>query len=67
MRNDELDFLEELLAGTELLRCDTCGEDTLHAHQEVLNVLPVGTALRMQCTHCQTSRPWFDWAGNHPS
>ena len=65
MGDDELDFLEELLAGTELLRCGTCGEDTLHAHEEVLAVLPVGTELQMQCTHCQTSRRWFDWRGGH--
>jgi hypothetical protein len=61
MQDDELEFLEEMLASNELLHCSTCGEDTLHAHEEVVTVLPVGTELKMQCTHCQTSRTWFDW------
>lgn len=62
MDNDELSFFEEMLASNELLRCSTCGEDTLHVHEEVVDVLPVGTELKMQCTHCQTSRSWFDWS-----
>ena len=61
MQKDELEFLEEVLASTELLHCTTCGEATLHTHEEVMDVLPVGTELKMQCTHCQTSRSWFDW------
>jgi hypothetical protein len=61
MQNDELSFLEEQLAATELLACATCGEDTLHAHEEVLEVYPLATELKMQCTCCQTSRTWIDW------
>jgi len=66
MSNDELHFLEEQLAGTELLTCVTCGEDTLHAHLEVVEVYPVGTELLMQCTHCQTERKWMDWTPTMP-
>ncbi|OGX81642.1 hypothetical protein BEN47_19105 [Hymenobacter lapidarius] len=61
MENDELTFLEEQLAGTELLACATCNEDTLHAHAEVLEVYPLATELQMQCTCCQTERTWLDW------
>lgn len=61
MQDDELDFLEEMLAGNELLHCSTCGEETLHAHVEVVEVLPVATELKMECTHCQTLRSWIDW------
>ncbi|GAA4366158.1 hypothetical protein GCM10023185_37100 [Hymenobacter saemangeumensis] len=61
MQDDELRFLEEQLAGTELLACVACGEDTLHAHLEVLEVYPVGTELLMHCTRCQTERKWMDW------
>ena len=61
MQKDELAFLENMFAATELLECATCGEATLHAHEEVLEVYPVGTKLRMQCTCCQTSRTWVDW------
>ena len=61
MQDDELTFLEEQIAGTELLACATCGEETLHAHAEVLEVYPLATALRMQCTCCQTERTWMDW------
>lgn len=60
MENDELSFLEEQLAATELLACATCGEETLHAHVEVLEVLLVATELKMECTHCQTLRSWID-------
>ncbi|SMB79396.1 hypothetical protein SAMN00120144_3124 [Hymenobacter roseosalivarius DSM 11622] len=66
MEDDELSFLEEQLAGTELLACVTCGEDTLHAHLEVLEVYPVGTELLMQCTRCQTERMWMDWTPPKP-
>ncbi|GAA4509525.1 hypothetical protein GCM10023172_43150 [Hymenobacter ginsengisoli] len=61
MQDDELAFLEDQLAGTELLSCETCGEDTLHAHAEVLEVYPMATKLLMQCTCCQTERTWIDW------
>ena len=61
MQNDELSFLEEQLAATELLACATCGEDTLHAHEEVLEVYPLATELKMHCTCCLTSRTWLDW------
>lgn len=62
MQNDELDFLEDMLASTELLHCATCNEETLHAHAEVVEVLPVATELKMECTHCQTLRSWIDWS-----
>jgi len=61
MQQDELAFLEEMFEATELLACATCGEDTLHAHEEVLEVYPLATELKMQCTCCQTSRTWLDW------
>gem|GEM_PF-5409204 len=38
-----------------------CGEETLHAHEEVLEVYSLATELKMQCTCCQTSRTWLDW------
>ena len=66
MEDDELSFLEEQLAATELLACVRCGEDTLHAHLEVLEVYPVGTELLMQCTRCQTERKWMDWTPPKP-
>lgn len=62
MQNDELEFLEDMLSGTELLQCTTCGEETLHAHAEVVEVLPVATELQMECTQCQTMRSWIDWS-----
>lgn len=61
MQDDELSFMEDMIAGTELLVCSTCGEETLHAHDEVLDVSPVATELKMQCTCCQTTRTWTDW------
>jgi len=61
MQDDELSFFEEMLASNELLHCSTCGEETLHAHAEVVEVLPVATELKMECTHCQTLRSWIDW------
>lgn len=66
MQDDELTFLEDQLAGTELLACVTCGEDTLHAHAEVLEVYPMATELLMQCTSCQTERTWIDWTPPKP-
>jgi hypothetical protein len=66
MQDDELAFLEDQLAGTELLACVTCGEDTLHAHAEVLEVYPMATELLMQCTCCQTERTWIDWTPPKP-
>jgi hypothetical protein len=61
MPKEEVEFLEEMLPSTELLSCYTCGEETLHVHEEVLAVLPVATELKMQCTRCQMSRNWIDW------
>ena len=66
MQDDELTFLEDQIAGTELLACVTCDEDTLHAHAEVLEVYPMATELLMQCTCCQTERPWIDWTPPKP-
>ncbi|QNE42299.1 hypothetical protein F1C16_21995 (plasmid) [Hymenobacter sp. NBH84] len=66
MQDDELTFLEDQLAGTELLACMMCGEDTLHAHAEVLEVYSMATELLMQCTCCQTERTWIDWTPPKP-
>lgn len=66
MQDEELSFLKDQLAGTELLPCATCGEDTLHAHAEVLEVYPMATELLMQCTCCQTERKWIDWTPPKP-
>lgn len=61
MQKDELEFIEDMVASTELLHCQHCQEQTLHAHQQVLDVLPVATLLLMECTHCQTTQNWLDW------
>ena len=54
----ELDFLEEMLHANELLRCANCDEETLHAHEEILESWPHATEIRMRCTCCGTSRTW---------
>lgn len=61
MSTEELEFMEERLAATELLDCQQCGEPTLHAHEEVLATFPAGAELKMTCTSCHTSRTWIDW------
>lgn len=66
MQNDELNFPKEQLAAIELMLCSTCGEEKLHAHKEVLEVLPVATELLIQCTSCQTFRRWIDWNVTKP-
>ena len=38
MQADELAFLEEMIESAELLDCTTCGEDTLHVHEEVNSI-----------------------------
>lgn len=57
MQADELDFLQEMLESTELLHCDTCHEETLHAHDEVLSVAGGVSEVLMQCTSCMSTRP----------
>jgi len=61
MSPDELQFLEDYLAATELLFCCSCTEQTPHAHREVVEVQPAATELLMECTHCHTVRRWLDW------
>lgn len=60
MDPNELEFLEERLAATELLPCAECGEETLHAHLEVLEAYAYGSELLMQCTECGATRTWVD-------
>lgn len=59
MQADELYFLEDMLQANELLPCATCHEETLHAHEEVLESLPLATEFRMRCTCCGTGRTWW--------
>lgn len=61
MDAEELEFLEEQVAATELLPCCECRQLTLHAHREVVGVQAVATELLMECTHCGTVRRWLDW------
>lgn len=61
MSTEELEFLEDRLAATELLDCRQCGEQTLHAHHEVLDTFAAGVKLKMTCTTCHNSRTWIDW------
>ncbi len=59
MDTEELEFLEEQLAATELLTCRECRQLTLHAHREVLATYAQGRAeLLMECTHCQAVQVW---------
>jgi hypothetical protein len=60
MDAEELTFLEEQLAATELLSCRECQQLTLHAHREVLATYAQGRAeLLMECIHCQTVQVWI--------
>jgi len=60
MDAEELEFLEERLAATELLPCRKCRQLTLHAHREVLATYAQGRAeLLMECTHCQAVQVWI--------
>lgn len=60
MDAEELKFLEEQLAATELLPCCECRQLTLHAHREVLATYAQGGAeLLMECTHCQAVQVWI--------
>lgn len=61
MPPEELQFLADYLAATELLLCRNCAEQTPHAHREVVEVQAVATELLMECTYCQTVRRWLDW------
>ncbi|AIZ65425.1 hypothetical protein PK28_17325 (plasmid) [Hymenobacter sp. DG25B] len=59
MKDDELQFLQEQLEATELLPCAICGEETLHAHIEVLERYAHATELLMECTVCGSRRTWM--------
>ena len=59
MSDEELQFLEEQLAGTELLPCAACQQETLHAHVEVLERYTNATEFLMECTACGTRRTWM--------
>jgi hypothetical protein len=59
MSNDELAFLQEQLEATELLACDNCRQETLHAHIEVLDCYTQATEFLMECTVCGTQRSWM--------
>lgn len=59
MHPDELAFLEEMIESAELLDCATCGEDTLHAHEEVVSVGGGVTEVGMRCASCMSTRPWL--------
>jgi len=56
MQPDELAFLEEMIESAELLDCAACGEDTLHAHEEVVSVADGVTEVVMRCTSCMRCR-----------
>jgi C4-type Zn-finger protein len=57
MQADERAFLEEMIESAELLDCAECGEDTLHAHEEVVSVAGRVTEVVMRCTSCMSYRP----------
>lgn len=57
MQSDELTFLEEMLESAELLDCASCGEETLHVHEEVLSVDDGVTEVIMRCASCMNCRP----------
>lgn len=59
MKDDEFEFLQEQLEATELLPCATCRQETLHAHEEVLERYAHATELLMACTACGTRRTWM--------
>ncbi|GGF27117.1 hypothetical protein GCM10011383_43400 [Hymenobacter cavernae] len=63
MEADELHFLEDSLANAELLYCETCQDDTLHTHEEVLDRSEGVTELKMRCTDCMTCRTWLQVEG----
>lgn len=57
MQTDELAFLEEMIESSELLDCTSCGEDTLHAHEEVVPIAGGVTEVVMRCASCLSTRP----------
>ncbi len=57
MQADELAFLEEMIESAELLDCTNCGEDTLHAHEEVISIAGGVTEMVMRCANCLSTRP----------
>jgi|GEM_PF-4799180 len=63
MRDDELAFLLLQLDATELLHCAVCGQDTLHAHVEVLERYANATEFLMECTVCGNRRSWMHVEG----
>ena len=52
MNSDEIGFLEDQLAASELLYCKECKEDTLPNHLEVLETYPNGAEVLRQCSYC---------------
>lgn len=60
MDSDELQFLEEQLAASELLPCSECQQETLHHHLEVLETYSTGAEMLMQCSHCLNAQVWLD-------
>ncbi|QNE42221.1 hypothetical protein F1C16_21585 (plasmid) [Hymenobacter sp. NBH84] len=60
MMTDQITFLEDMLESTELLYCTSCGEETLHAHEEVLTRTADLTEVLMRCTQCMETRTWID-------
>ena len=57
MQADELAFFEEMMESAELLDCSTCGEETLHVHEQVLSVEGGVTEVLMRCSSCMSCRP----------
>lgn len=56
MEDDELAFLEEMIESAELLNCANCGEDTLHAYEEIISIAGGVTEVLMRCTRCMSTR-----------
>lgn len=52
MDADELAFLEDMLESAELLDCVSCGEETLHVHEQVVSTGNGVTEVLMRCTQC---------------
>jgi hypothetical protein len=55
----ELAFLEDRLESAELLDCASCGEETLHVHEQVVSIGNGVTELLMRCGECLSCRPWL--------
>lgn len=57
MQADELAFLEEMIESAELLPCASCGEETLHVHEEVISTEGGVTEAVMRCGTCLVCQP----------